>query len=402
MTPAAADQPFFLWTLFQQLRRRGFPLGPNDYETVRTALRVGFGLASRDDLRAVVIALWASSREEAAVVAALFDQHVSWDWEAGDPTVTASTGPEDHESADLDPSHSDEDLVSEITTGNDVDESLSTTPVGTLPTFDNVEVPPLPYEHVFLPQYPVDFRSVAQAWRRLRWPIRYGPATELDIDATVRRRCTDGVVSPPVLRPRQRNRANVLLLVDRHGSMTPFHSYVRHVCGAIRQVGRLHKVGVFYFHDTPLEGTDPSLLSPLSGELFPRLDAVLPDVPPLVDGILMQDEDLSVPIDAAEVFADYEERGALVVLSDGGAARGGYDPLRLLDTVAFLKGTRRWTNRTVWLNPLSPDAWTGSTAAETARHVPMFPMDRTGMYRAVDVLRGQPATIERPLTGLLP
>jgi len=96
-----------------------------------------------------------------------------------------------------------------------------------------------------------------------------GPATELgrgrDHTATVR----PGVVSPPVLRPRRRNRAKLLLLVDRQGSMAPFHSYVDEVCRAIRGAGRLRQVDLFYFHDTPLEGADSSVLEPLRVSCFP-------------------------------------------------------------------------------------------------------------------------------------
>ena len=71
------DEPFFLWTLFQQLRRRGFALGPEEYEAVRLALRAGFGWSSRREFREVCSALWAKSREERAVVAALFDQRAA-------------------------------------------------------------------------------------------------------------------------------------------------------------------------------------------------------------------------------------------------------------------------------------------------------------------------------------
>ena len=70
------EPPLFLWTLFQQLRRRGFALGPEEYEAVRSALRAGFGWSSRRELREVCSALWAKSREERAVIAALFDQHM--------------------------------------------------------------------------------------------------------------------------------------------------------------------------------------------------------------------------------------------------------------------------------------------------------------------------------------
>ena len=182
--------------------------------------------------------------------------------------------------------------------------------MGRLPPLRLSEMPVLPYRHVFLPQYPVSFRAVAQAWRRLRWPVREGPATELDVDATVQRRCDLGVVSPPVLRPRRRNRAKLLLLVDRQGSMTPFHSYVDEVCRAICQAGRIRQVGVFYFHDTPLEGVDSSVLDPLRGELFPSLDPVLIDVPTLTHGTLMSDTDLMSPISAHDVISELRSRGS--------------------------------------------------------------------------------------------
>ena len=89
-----------------------------------------------------------------------------------------------------------------------------------------------------------------------------------------------------------------------------------------------------------------------------------------------------------------DSRSVVVVMSDG------YDtdpPERLAGELARLKKRAR---RLVWLNPLPADTWAGSTAGELARHVPMFPMDRLGMYRAVDVLRGHPIALERPLTGL--
>ena len=390
------EPPLFLWTLFKQLRRRGFALGPEEYEAVRLALRAGFGWSSRYELREVCSALWAKSREERAVVRALFDQHMVSDWRLDVPAAdwpAAEDEPAEGRTPKIDglalvpPDQEPEDLVPE------------TASMGGLPPLTFSEMPVLPYQHVFLPQYPVSYRAVAQAWRRLRWPVREGPATELDVDATVQRRCGLGVVSPPVLRPRHRNRAKLLLLVDRQGSMTPFHSYVDEVCRAIRQAGRLRQVGVFYFHDTPLEGADPSVLEPLQGELFPSLDPVLAEVPTLTQGMLMSDTDLMSPTSARDVVFEHGRGAAVVILSDAGAARGRYDLLRLLDTVAFLKGAKEWSYRLVWLNPLPQTAWTGSTAAEIARHVPMFPMDHNGMYWAVNVLRGQPFPVEKPLTA---
>jgi uncharacterized protein with von Willebrand factor type A (vWA) domain len=393
-------QPFFLWTLFQQLRRRGFAIGPDEYQAVRLALRAGFGWSSKRELREVCSALWAKSREERAVVAALFEQHVVWDWRLDDRPASSPTAERDSGAAPAEGPALETDSSPLAPPEQELEvPAPATASMGRLPPLRLSEMPALPYEHVFLPQYPVNFRTVAQAWRRLRWPVREGPATELDVDATVQRRSSQGVVSPPVLRPPRRNRAKLLLLVDRQGSMTPFQAYVDEVCQAISQAGRLRQVGIFYFHDTPLEGADATILESLEGQLFPSLDPVLPEIPALIQGTLMTDMELMSPVSMGEVVTEYGRGAAVVILSDGGAARGRYDLLRLLDTVAFLKGVQDWSDRVVWLNPLPAEAWKGSTAAQIARHVPMFSMDRDGMHRAVNVLRGQPSAVEKPLTA---
>jgi uncharacterized protein len=252
---------------------------------------------------------------------------------------------------------------------------------------------------VFVPQFPITYREVAQAWRRLRRPLREGPRTELDIEATIANRCRSGITSAVVLRPRRRNRVRALVLVDRQGSMAPFHRLSEEVCSAIEQAGRLEQLAFYYFHDVPAEGADESVLAPLADSLFPTLDAVLPHVQPLVEGYLYDDPELLSLQPLGDILRKEAAGANVVLLSDAGAARGRYDLLRLLDTVAFLKALRTYTDHYVWLNPLPRRYWEtpATTAAQIARHVPMFPLDREGLYRAVNVLRGQPYMIERPL-----
>ncbi|MEU7908520.1 hypothetical protein [Actinoplanes sp. NPDC049118] len=387
-----------LWDLFQQLRRRGLAVGPAEYEAVRQALRSGHGLSSRAELRAVCTAVWAKSRAEQAVVGALFDQHFPDEWRADD------VRPEKHASAGawFLPTARDANRPGPAKPGAEPAPgraALTIAATGRLPALRVTEPLTGPAQHIFLPQFPVDQRTVAQAWRRLRWSVREGPATELDVDATVRRRSDAGVVTPPALRPRRRNRAKLLLLVDRQGSMAPFHTYVEEVCRTIRSTGQLREVEIRYFHDIPLQGNDPAMLTSLGGSPFPSLDPVLGQIQPLTDGILMTDDQLTVPASAFETLERYARNAAVAVISDGGAARGRYDLLRLFDTVAFVKGLHTWTRRIVWLNPLPPDRWTGSTAAQIARHVPMFPMTVAGMHRAVNLLRGHPARVPRPVGG---
>jgi uncharacterized protein with von Willebrand factor type A (vWA) domain len=400
-------QEFFIWALFQQLVRRNFAIGLEEYGSVVHALRAGFGWSSREELKQVLCALWATSRDEAAVVSALFDHYEVAEWNLAGPELPRA---DDRPEEDSDTSVTSAGLES---TAEVSDPPAPVAPVSPepavaaasrLPPLRSDEMPRLPYSHVFLPQYPVSYRHIAQTWRRLRWPLREGPAIELDVNATVARRSRLGVGSPPVLRPRRRNQAHLLLLVDRKGSMAPFHSYVNEVCTAIAQAGRLGRMGLFYFHDTPLEGTDLSVLGPLEGQLFPSLDPILGDVPALKRGEFYSDPELLDPHPAESVLSKWTRGTAIVVISDAGAARGRLDVVRLLDSIASLKTLLALSNRLVWLNPMPMSSWARSTSKQIARHVPMFPMDRDGMHRAVNVLRGQPFVLERPLScgGQLP
>jgi hypothetical protein len=133
--------------------------------------------------------------------------------------------------------------------------------------------------------------------------------------------------------------------------------------------------------------------------MFPALDPILPEIKPLRAGYLYDadDPELLIPLPLEEILKTSATGASVVILSDAGAARNRYDLLRLLDTVAFLKALRNCTRRVVWLNPLPVSYWQRSTAAQIARHVPMFPLDRAGMHQAVNVLRGQPYPIEKPV-----
>lgn len=392
------SQDFFLWVLFQKLIRCGFALGIEEYQALRSALRAGFGWSSYTDLRELCAALWAKSRAEQALVRSLFDQLPLQDWSIpkSDKAVVeppASAEKETERNAERYETGLDQEESREIPT--EPPQVISS--YGHLPPLPPDAVPKLPYTHMFLPQYPVSYRTVAQTWRRLRWPVREGAPVELDVEATVEQRSRHGVVSPPVLRPQRRNRARLLLLVDRYGSMTPFHNYVDEVCLAIRQSGRLENVGVFYFHNAPLEGADETVLESLGGRLFRVLDPILDLITPLNTGSLFQDPSLLMPCPAMEVLEKYARHAGVVIISEAGAGRRHYNVQRLLDTVAFLLAMKQYTTRVVWLNPLPATYWINNTAGYLARYVPMFSMDGEGMYRAVNVLRGQPYTVDRPL-----
>jgi uncharacterized protein with von Willebrand factor type A (vWA) domain len=179
--------------------------------------------------------------------------------------------------------------------------------------------------------------------------------------------------------------------------MNPFHAFIEEICDAIQQAGRLNEVALYYFHNVPVEGSDETVLVSLDKQIFPALDAVLSLIKPLVEGYLYEDPDLLSPRPLKAVLGEYTNGAAVVLLSDAGASRRTYNGLRLLDTIAFLKALRLYTGQYVWLNPLPRRYWGGTTAAQIARHLPMFPLERDGIHHAVNVLRGQPYVVEQPL-----
>jgi uncharacterized protein len=368
--------PPFLWDLFHRLRRRGFAIGPTDYEALRDALRAGFGWTSRPALQDLCNALWAKSRQEQEVLSALFEQLApdADDWQYSlERQESQPTGD------DL-PNQTQQDEQE-----NPIAPTPKTEARGGLPPIRLTDVQVSERPFVFVPQFPLTYREVAQTWRRLRRPVRTGPAIELDITGTIARRSRLGVATTVVLQPR------------RQGSMDPFHRFCDEVCLAIQQAGRLEETALYYFHNVPAEGADDQVLEPLTGQLFPTLDPILGQIQPLLTGNLYTDASLLSPKSLVEVLATQAVGAAVVVLSDAGAARSRYRVSRLLDTIAFMKALRTYTPHYVWLNPLPKRYWGNSTAAQIARHVPMFALDREGIQQAVNVLRGQQSIIEKSI-----
>jgi uncharacterized protein with von Willebrand factor type A (vWA) domain len=211
----------------------------------------------------------------------------------------------------------------------------------------------------FIGSLPVTARQISQAWRRYRRMGRRGQRIEYDADATVARLYRDGILLEPVLVPRRTNQATLLILEDIGGSMTPFRYVTSSIVEGSRHVG-LARVDVRYFHNVPRDVVFGS-----------------------------RDQRVTIPIDeAAAPFAS----GSILIYSDAGAARGGYNTGRVSQTAQMLAALRRHTTSIAWLNPVPRERWPGTTAeaiCDLEGFVPMFPLDRAGLTDAVNVLRGR-------------
>ncbi|OYE02613.1 AAA family ATPase [Nostoc sp. 'Peltigera membranacea cyanobiont' 232] len=188
--------------------------------------------------------------------------------------------------------------------------------------------------------------------------VGQGVATELDIEATVAKIGREGILLQPVLIPPRSNRTDLVLLIDQEGSMVPFPDLSRQLVETAEQGGRLRTTNVFYFHDYPNE--------------------YLYRHPAMLDAKAV-----------SEVLEEIGERAAVLIVSDGGAARGNFDQERVDNTKVWIEQLQQSVRYYAWLNPMPSECWRQTTAGEIARFVPMFEMSPQGMNAAISVLRGR-------------
>jgi uncharacterized protein with von Willebrand factor type A (vWA) domain len=205
--------------------------------------------------------------------------------------------------------------------------------------------------------WPVSRRFMAYSWRYLRRPVRDGPEDVLDLDATVDQTAKRGFFLSPVFRPRERNHAHLLLLIDQDGSMVPFHRFTRDLVETSREDSNLQQVDIFYFHNVVAER-------------------------------LYVDPRLTQPVDTAEVLSSCSADTSVLIVSDAGAARGYLRTKRITATMEFVAKFQYRTALLTWLNPMPRERWPDNSAHFIARLIPMFQMTAEELSSAVDVLRG--------------
>ena len=352
--------------LFSQLREAGFPLGIGEYKLLIEALQKGFGARDRDSLYRLCKTLWVKSTEDKR----LLDYHFNLVIKESQEEVPAIP-----EQPDVSDSETENPGI------------IETEPEVIEPTIEPIVSAPSPelteiitdevqaakavmqatskYEEIsernFIltsEYFPVTQRQMKQSWRYLRRFVREGPPIELDVEATVNQIGQQGILLSPVLMPRRVNRSELLLLIDRDGSMVPFHDLSQRLAETAVRGGRLGNAGIYYFHNCPVDYLyhDPYHLK------AEKIEDLLAKLRP--------------------------QRSVMLIFSDAGAARGGYSQKRVELTAAFLQQIKAKVRYVAWLNPMPESRWQG-TAGEVARLVPMFEMARRGLQDAIALLRGK-------------
>ncbi|MEM6806062.1 MAG: hypothetical protein AAF696_31985, partial [Bacteroidota bacterium] len=87
------------------------------------------------------------------------------------------------------------------------------------------------------------------------------------------------------------------------------------------------------------------------------------------------------------------KRIPVLIISDGGAARGNYSKENIIKVYQGIEGIRDFASNIAWLNPMSRSRWNTpkpSSAWYINQHViPMFDFSNSDVQAAVNVLRGK-------------
>lgn len=362
--------------LFNRLREAGLPLGINEYQLLLRSLQGGFGIRDRASLKRLCQTLWVKSTDDRQILDYYFELMIL---EEGMATSTSTnldsqasrkqTKPRFQsnksqqarekstpaKSAHLKSKSSTSNISRELTL--EIEDLVRLVQVLSQATTKNNKIP---NNNSFISTkeyFPVNVRQMKQTWRYLRRRVKMGQLRELDLEATVEQIGKQGMYLKPVLMPDRVNQTKLLLLIDQDGSMMPFHSLSRLLTNTALEGGHLGKTSIYYFHNCPLD-------------------------------YLYHDSNHQEAESISNIISHVSKQTVVLIVSDAGAARGGYNQQRIELTKVFFKQLKKKICHIAWLNPMPRERWQGTTAAKIAGFVPMFEVSHREFQYAIKALKG--------------
>lgn len=361
-----------LLELFTRLRQAGIPLGIAEYQLALKALKGGFGTEDRTALKRLCQMLWIKSKDDQQIFDFIFTKTISSQPHSKEsqPNVkpqsasrsqsrqTSSSTSTQRKKGNTNANTSS--LVPELVIAGSDEIQMAQEVRTAIAAVKQVSITKTIRPFVLQSDYfPVTRRQLKQSWRYLRRTVRKGPKIDLDINATVQQIGKQGNFLDVTLIPQRINCTELNLVIDRDGSMVPFHGLSSRLVTTAVQGGKLGKTNIYYFRNCPI--------------------TYLYRDPLHLDSIVIKDWLGSL----------YPNTAAVLIFSDGGAARGSCRPQRLQDTETFLKQLRKRVKHVAWLNPVPKKRWQGTTAEIIHQWVPMFEFNRQGLNLAINKLRGR-------------
>jgi uncharacterized protein with von Willebrand factor type A (vWA) domain len=328
-----AEFPFL--DLFHHLRKAGMSLTLEQYDLLKQALDQGYGLKGWDDLRRLCRLLWVKpclnydgERFERAFDRYVQSLHQQWQAELESPAPSTQ-----HQKTDDVPGLP---IVPprQMPSSSPVAEGQAPVAVRTSPP--QYDLTPKPEFRLMPTQMPVSLETIRGSWRTLRQFVCEGQDEELDLEGTIARINRDGFFSEVVMRPRQVQRAELLVLVDENEAMVPFDPAIQPLITAVEE-HRISPAQLYRFTVFPdeflYEWQYPTQAVPLNS-LLSRL---------------------------------HRSRTVVWIVSDAGAAIGTYNPERLNGVMEFLSRLLPCIRELLWINPLPEKRWKSTTAEAIAQ-----------------------------------
>lgn len=193
----------------------------------------------------------------------------------------------------------------------------------------------------------LDVRQFQMAFRKLRQfsSREDGPKTELNIDETIDKTCSNaGHLKLVFDRPRK-NTVKLLLLMDSDGSMIPYSRLCSALFQSVSLSNHFKDLKVYYFHNCIYDKlyTDPECRRGCWVDTETIMRTLNKDYKVIIIGDAMMS-----PEELFEV---------------GGNIYGHYSCS--VSGLEWLKRIKKQYEKSIWLNPISKDDWSGSYGKET-------------------------------------
>ena len=364
-----------LYRLFEQTRDRfNRHLGLSDYMLLLDAHERGFGVGNKDELQDLCAMLWLKSKSEQERFKVFFTSYLKDEADTFLKTSVSSKPTETFDNQDdINPIPEPLDHKPEVQTPNplptstpSVSEAKEATETTTAEGNDMVTVQwniskmvgnggnalnteggdntphSLSNRYILSEAYhPFTERQLRQQWRRLRRKQTAGQTPDIDIEATIKNIATKGFFDAPIQKRHLVNDFRLIVLVDWKGSMLAFHSLSDLIVDTLR--AELPKTEVQYFRNQPEE-----------------------------KGYFYGQADWTKATTTDDFIAQLRQKPAhLLIISDGGAARGTFVTERLQAWWRFFNLVKPLVPNIVWLNPMPKARWAGTTAGYVEKMVGM-------------------------------
>lgn len=348
----------YLKTLFYRLREDGFNLSIREYFSALDAIAEGWGTQNKKDFKKLIRLLWCKSGEQQEHLELIFDSIVVESEETVEPEGEKPSKVKEKVNNNL--INSDSSVIVSSTTSTETPSMVTTKPaiqnLSPLAITTPQAIQEYDNDDEFNTHYPISRRFMVYSWRYLRRPIADGVKDILDIKMTVEEATKQGFFLQPVYRRREKNHAHLLILVDQEGSMTPFHHFSEDLVETAQYESSIEKVDVAYFHNLPAE-------------------------------YIYQNRFLTNKVAFETVLSQCDSETRVLIVSDGGAARGYRRRERISATTEVIWEIQQHTNLIAWLNPVPQLRWNSTSAKIISHLVPMFPMNEEGLIQAIATLQ---------------